>query len=229
MNRTANDRREALWNWDYRHVVSPDRKPIFAIIFSAIVLCSILVGQTIAIPDTVVMAPTTRFDLSQVGYQELSEMARRSGASNLSLDFLDSDHILFTFNPKKLFIRHPDCPLAHDDRLVHAVVLELSSGKVLKQTDWYFHDAHRYLWTLGSGKILLRKLNSLYLVDSDLQEKLLWTSSKDLLWVSVSPDGRQIITETADDRHAVSSKLSSLQDHEFKLNFGMRLRCLFNA
>ena len=125
-------------------------------------------------------------------------MTRRSGASNLSVDFVDRDHILFTFNQKKLFARHPDCPPTHDDRLIHAVIFEISSGKLLKQTDWYLHDSRRYLWTLGSGRILLKKLNSLYIVDADLHETLLWTSPKDLLWVSVTPDGKQIITETAD-------------------------------
>ncbi|HET6176053.1 MAG TPA: VWA domain-containing protein, partial [Candidatus Sulfotelmatobacter sp.] len=163
-----------------------------------------LSGQTSVTSDSVAPTPTGQFDLSRAGYQQLSEMARRSGASNLSLDFLDRDHVLFTFNPKKLFARHPDCPPTHDDRLVHAAVIEVSTGKVLKQADWYLHDSRRYLWTLGAGRVLLRKLNSLYLVDADLHETHLWTSSSDLLWVSVTPDGKQIITETADVAPATS-------------------------
>jgi hypothetical protein len=100
---------------------------------------------------------------------------------------------------KKLFRRLPDCPPTHDDRLIHAAVLEVSTGKVLTETDWYLHDARRYLWPLGSGRVLLRKLNSFYSVGTDLQEKLLLTLPKDLLWVSVTPDGKQIIVETTDD------------------------------
>ena len=147
-----------------------------------------------------------RLDLSLVGYQDLSAMARRSGAANLSLSFLDNDHVLFTFNPKKLFERHADCPPTHNDRLVHAAVLEISSGKVLRQTDWYLHDSRRYLWSLGSGRVLLRRLNSLYAVDSELKEKLLLTSPRNVLWTSVTPDGKQIIVETAAEPAAPNTK-----------------------
>jgi hypothetical protein len=179
-------------------------------------------------PDAAAPPAKNQFDLSKIGYQQLSAMTRRSGASNLSIDFVDRDHILFTFNQKKLFARHADCPPTHDDRLIHAAILEIPSGKLLKQTDWYLHDSRRYLWTLGSGKVLLRKLNSLYAVDAALHETLLWTSPKDLLWVSVTPDGKQIITETAD---AVStpSKGNSLRNCAFKLHFGMLILWLFSA
>ncbi|HYM75953.1 MAG TPA: VWA domain-containing protein [Candidatus Dormibacteraeota bacterium] len=83
--------------------------------------------------------------------------------------------------------------------MVHAVVLDASNGKVLSQADWYLHDSRRYVWPLGGGRILLRRLNSLFVIDADLRETPLWTSPKDLLWVSVTPDGQQIITETMDD------------------------------
>jgi hypothetical protein len=157
-------------------------------------------------PQSEAYVPATRLDLAVVGYRELSVMARRSGAANLSLNFLDHDHVLFTFNPKKLFARLPDCPSTHDDRMVHAAVFEASSGKLLQERDWYLHDSRRYLWPLGSGKVLLRRLNSLYTVDSELHEKLLLTSPQDVLWTSVTPDGKQIILEVADDSPAPNSK-----------------------
>jgi len=141
---------------------------------------------------------SAQFDLSRLGYVEPSDMARRSDAVNLSLDFLDRDHILFTFNPKKLFTRDPACPATHDDRMMRAVVVDVKSGEVQAQADWYLHDARRYLWNLGSGRILLRRLNSFFVVDRNLQEKILWTSPKELLWVSVTPDGKQVIAETED-------------------------------
>jgi hypothetical protein len=122
-------------------------------------------------------------------------VARLSGAANITLDFLDRRHLLVTFNPRKLIARLPECPTTHADRLVHAVVLEMPTGRVVKEADWYLHDSRRYLWTLGSGRFLLRKLNKLYEVDSDLEEKLIFDSPKDLVWVSVTPDGGQIIAE----------------------------------
>ena len=173
-----------------------------AFVVTVLLLVLGLWGQTVAVPGA--GASTRSFDLSKLEYQQLSDMARRSESSNLSLDFLDRDHVLFTFNPKKLFTRHPDCPATHDDRIVQAAVLEVSTGEILKETDWYLHDSRRYLWTLGAGKVLLRKLNSLYLLDADLHEKLLWTSPKDLLWVTVTPDGKEIITETRSDEASPS-------------------------
>jgi VWFA-related protein len=43
---------------------------------------------------------------------------------------------------------------------------------------------------------LLRRLNKLYEVNSNLEEKLIFDSPQELLWVSVTPDGKQIIVET---------------------------------
>src|SRR5262252_113703 len=144
--------------------------------------------------------PTTRIDLSPVGFHEPSRMDRIAEYQpSLSLDFIDANHVLLTFNRKQLIKRQPECPADHQDRLMHAAVLEIPSGKVIAETDWYLHDRRRYLWPLSSGKFLLRQWNSLYLVDSNLQESLLLKSPKDLLWVSVSFYSDEAITETQND------------------------------
>lgn len=203
-----------------RHFPAYKRAILTTFLVTLVIWGSSQLAQTKVGPDTTAPTATDQFDLSQIGYQQLSEMTRRSGASNLSVDFVDRDHVLFTFNQKKLFTRHPDCPPIHDDRLIHAAILEVSSGRVLAQTDWYLHDSRRYLWTLGSGRILLRKLNSLYIVDSVLHENHIWTSSKDLLWVSVTPDGKQIITETPDD--AVSASPRAKQPSKSRVQIAFR-------
>ena len=65
---------------------------------------------------------------------------------------------------------------------MHAVVLEMPSGKVVKETDWYLHDTRRYVWPMGSGRVLLRRLNQLYEVTADLEEKLvLWNLTRSFL------------------------------------------------
>jgi hypothetical protein len=56
-------------------------------------------------------------------------MARLTDEAAVSLDFVDRDHVLVTFNPKKLVTRPPDCPPYHADRLVHAAILEVPPGK----------------------------------------------------------------------------------------------------
>jgi len=152
--------------------------------------------------------PQSRIDFSNVGFHSLSASARLTTQANLSLDFLDDHRALLTFNPKKMFSRLPDCPPTHDDRIIHAVVFDVPSGNVIKEADWYMHDHQRYLWPLGSGKLLMRRLNNLYLLDADLHEKLLLSSPKPFLWISVTPDGKQIIVERRQDEIA-GTKTSS--------------------
>jgi hypothetical protein len=156
-----------------------------------------------------------QIDPAKLGYTGLSAAARQSGGANLSVDFLDPDHVLVTFNPKKLFKRLPECPPSHADRQVHAMVIAVPGGSVVKESDWYLHDARRYVWRLGDGRVLLRRLNKLYEVDSNLEEKLIFDSPQELLWVSVTTDGKQIIIETgtpatvakaADDKKDVKAK-----------------------
>jgi len=116
--------------------------------------------------DSISTKANIQIDLAPAEYMGLSRGARLSGIPNVSLNFLDARHILLTFNPKKLFTRQPDCPPSHDDRLMHVAVLEVPSGRVVRQADWYLHDTRRYLWELGQGRILLRRLNRLYEVNA---------------------------------------------------------------
>lgn len=143
--------------------------------------------------------PAAQLDLSALDYHPPSRSDRLTeDESSVSLNFVDASHLLLTFNHKGLLHRLPTCPPDHQDRLMHAAILELPSGKVVREADWYLHDRRRYLWPLGPGKFLLRKLNDLFLVDSSLHEKLLLHSPKDLVWVSVTPDASQIVVETAE-------------------------------
>ena len=146
-------------------------------------LLAALVPAGIAADDISSPAPLTakaaaHLDLSVAGYKELSAMARRSDVANFTVDFLDREHILLTYNPKKMIRRLPECPPTHEDHFIHAAVLDVPTGKVLRNVDWYLHDGRRYLWPLGSGKFLLRRLNSLYQIDADLNETLLYTSDR---------------------------------------------------
>ncbi len=152
-------------------------------------------AQTLAdAPGPVV---STRIDLSTFGYVGLSNMERLStDESSVSLDYVDGDHVLLTFARRELFKRDASCPPTHGDRMVHAIVLKLPEGKVVKEADWYLHDHRRFLWSLGGGRFLFRSLNTLFTVDSSLVPKQLLQWPEELAWVGVSPDGKQLLLES---------------------------------
>lgn len=187
--------------------------------FASAVLLSFPIASAQANPKPPTPEPSALIDIAGIGYPQLSRTERLLDDANVTLDFVDEDHVLLTFNPKKLFPRLPSCPPEHDDRLIRAVILEIPTGKVVRAEDWYLHDHRRYLWSLGSGKFLLRRLNNLYLVDATLHEKLLLQSPKDLLWVSVTPDHSQILVETAEDPPKPSAADSSNQESKSKPGF----------
>lgn len=184
---------------------------VFFLVF--LVSACVFFGQSIAdAPAQNPPPPAARIQLSAVGYRAPSRMDRLSeDGVSVSLDYVDAGHVLLTFNPKKLFRRLPTCPPEHEDRLVHAALIEVPSGKVVKEADWYLHDRRRYLWPLTPGKFLLRRGKDLYIVDSNLREQPLFRSPKDLLWVAVTPDASEIIVETAKDSDAAQASRSGSQ------------------
>lgn len=157
---------------------------------------SVSAFSQVADVDAAFPKPTTEIDLSAWGFRGLPPLERFTLRGNVTVNFLDSSHVLVTFDERKLMHRLPECPPTHQDRIIHAEVFDLARSKVVKEAEWYVHDKRRYLWPLTPGHFLLRKLNSLYEVDSDLQEKALASFSSDLLWADTTADGKQIIAET---------------------------------
>lgn len=162
--------------------------------------------------------PSQQISLTAFGYKGLSPLSRFTTQNDLTINFLDNDHVLFTYNPKKIVARRPECPASHKDHSIQAGVLDLASGKLIREASWYMHDEHRYLWPLGQGHFLLRILNSLYELDSNLQQKLLIELPQQILWTSITPDGKQIIVETAIDSRA-SKKDQPRNKAKVKIDF----------
>ena len=128
-----------------------------------------------------------RIDLAPLGYQEFSPQVLASGAALVSAHYIDNEHVLLTFNKRRLMPRIPDDPPDDNDRNVDALLLELPSGRVLARTSWRMHDIGRYLWSLGHGEFLLRLRDRLVTIaplanlktGSPFQEHALIASSPD--------------------------------------------------
>jgi VWFA-related protein len=192
-----------LWIFEPSRAGGRVLRPWFAVFVLASTICA---GQTTAVSVDEPAKPSKEISLTAFGYRGLSPLSRFTTQHDLTINFLDDDHVLLTYNPKRLIERHPECPPSHKDHMIEAKVLDLSSGKMVRQASWYVHDEHGYLWPLAQGHFLLRILNSLYLLDESLQQKLLLQSPAEILWTSVTPDGKQIILETAADDHTTNKK-----------------------
>jgi len=105
-----------------------------------------------------------RIPLEPMGFQTLLPEFLLAGASSLTVDFVDNDHLLVTFNTRHLMKREKDEQPDDDDRMIAAVLVELPSGKVLARTEWRVHDRLQYLWNLGHGRFLLRVRDQLTVI-----------------------------------------------------------------
>ncbi|MHB1021770.1 MAG: hypothetical protein ACYC46_10090 [Acidobacteriaceae bacterium] len=109
--------------------------------------------------------PEIRISLDDLGYMTPAQDYRLLGYSMMSVSFVDSGHLLFTFNPRKLMRRVPNDPPDDNDQVITALLLQLPTGKVVARTDWRMHDHAQYLWPLGHGRFLLRQGRQLGLLD----------------------------------------------------------------
>ena len=105
--------------------------------------------------------PPQRIPLEPFGFQTISSRFLLQGATMLTIDYVDNQHLLVTFGISRLMPRLSDCPEEDEDRIVKAVLLELPSGRELAHTEWRFHDLGQYLWSLGDGHFMLRRRDSL--------------------------------------------------------------------
>ena len=125
----------------------------------ALAFAAVVAGPAFA--GTKQPAPESRLLLEDLGFPGISQSFLASGGSMLSVNFVDSDHLLFTYSQRGLVPRLDGDPVDDEDRMVAAKLVELPSGKVVAQTQWHLHDHSRYLWSLGHGRFMLRIAGSL--------------------------------------------------------------------
>ena len=135
--------------------------------------------------------------VAPLGYQAPGGLYMLSRESFSSLDFIDSQRLLFTFHVSKLLHRDQDASASDDDQMIHAEVLDLPSGKVVTSADWRMHDHSRYLWPLSGGRFLVRQRNLYWITDASLKPAGSIRSGAPVLNTQVSPDGNLMLVEGA--------------------------------
>src|ERR1700761_6013139 len=139
--------------------------------------------------------PTARIEIAPFGYMAPSRFYLTARLSSVSLDFIDNEHLLFTFRESGLMQRLPEDSKDDEDQVIHALVLEIATGKVMQENKWRMHDRQHYLWAIGQGKFLVRQRNALYLTDSRLELRPYMQFSTPLQELMVSPDRKLLMIE----------------------------------
>jgi len=115
--------------------------------------------------------------------------------SLVSLDFIDEDHLLFTFHAPGL-IRREGNPAADNERQIRALVLDLPAGTVDAEALWTLHDRGRYVWMLNNGRFLLRDGQDLQVGDASLELKPSLHFRGPLLWLEMDPAQDLVATDS---------------------------------
>lgn len=142
--------------------------------------------------------PSTVIDTVQFGYGRPGELYLTLHYSMVSLDFVDDGHLLFTFQKKGLLRHTADEQPDDDDQLIHAVVIDIATGKETASADWRMHDKDRYLWPLGKGRFLVRQRDTLSITGSTLQLLPYGRFPGHLVALQVAPGGALLVAETVE-------------------------------
>ena len=146
------------------------------------------------------LAPSASIALDPLGFTAPS--INYLGARNtfVSLDFLDENHLLFTFRVPGLIHRDSKSGENSYEREIRALVLRLPQGTGEAQVEaealWTLHDRQRYLWPLKDGHFLLRDRNSLLEGDATLKLKPYLEFPGPLLWVELNPEQQYLVTNS---------------------------------
>ncbi|MGB9029441.1 MAG: hypothetical protein WCC27_04895 [Acidobacteriaceae bacterium] len=144
------------------------------------------------------LQPAVRIEVAPLGYMPPGTFYLTYRLSSEALGFFDDDHLLFTFRVGGLLRRIPNDPAGDDDQQIRAVVLDLTKGKPVRQTEWRMHDRGPYMWPFAGGKFLIRRRDSLFLTDESLELQPWMNLSERVRDVQVSPDRRMVVVETDD-------------------------------
>ena len=164
-----------------------------------------------------VAGPSARISVEPLGFVPPGRFFMPYRIPAATLDFLDGNHLLFTFHVARLMHREPDEPKDDQDQTVRALVLSVPDGKIESEGTWRLHDRERYLWMLTDGHFLMRQRNTLYQGDKTLTLSVYLHPEGTLASVQLSPDASTLLVEYAkpaadDDENGRPSNAPTLGD-----------------
>ena len=155
-------------------------------------------------PVRATLPPAFTIPIDPLGFTAPADFYLGMRNSLVSLDFLDEDHLLFTFRIPGLIHRDTKAGDPTEERKIRAVVLNLPQGKVEAEAVWTLHDRRRYLWMLGNGQFLLRDRDNLQMGDASLELKPFLHFPGPILWVEMDPEHKYVVTGSSEPPTAAS-------------------------
>ena len=119
-----------------------------------------------------------------------------------TLIYLDSDNLLFTFDPHTLRQRYASGVHSETMRTVRAILLDPRTLAVKRAREWQVQGEGQYIWPAGPGKILVHLGHQLRLLGPDLDVVRSVALSGRLAFVSVSPSGDRMAVGVLHERYA---------------------------
>ena len=156
------------------------------------------------LPEKPSIAPTFMIPVGPLGFTApgLRYLGMRN--SLVSLDFLDNDHLLFTFRVPGLIRRETARQDGENERQIRALVIEVKTGRVEAEALWTVHDLVRYLWMLKDGHFLLRDRDGLEVGDSSLVLKPLLQFPGQVEWLEMDPEQQYMVTNSTEPASAAA-------------------------
>ena len=146
-------------------------------------------------------APAYTIPVTPLGFAPPAQFYLGHRVAQVSLSFLDEEHILFTFRVPGLIPRDAataDATEAGRERRIRALVLALPNGQVTAEALWSVHDQKRYLWMLEDGHFLLRDRNMVQRGDAGLTLEPFLRFPGAVDYLELDPAQKLLVTETTE-------------------------------
>lgn len=127
-----------------------------------------------------------------------------------TLTYLDSQNLLFTYDPHSLRQRTPNGIHGESMRTIRAVLLDPDTLAVKRVLDWLVQGESQYLWPTVEGGILVHMGHHLRLFGPGLEVRRDLLLAGQLVFVSQSPNGQHIAVGTTHERYTRDTYLELL-------------------
>ena len=154
--------------------------------------------------------------VKQLGFVASADQAMYDLDYSVTLSYLGSNQLLFTFNPHVLVARATADITLPKLHVVRADLIDLSTMKVLRTVDWRVHDTRQYLWPIGTDHVLVHVGGELRLYDLNLKVEERLPLNGPLAFVAVAPSGSYMAVGIIRERHseAIHRELRDAEDRE---------------